>query len=100
MKIDDASSALPTPPAATSAGARVPPGQSGNDTLARAADRVSLSDMLRSLASPTNAPMDAAKIDRLRAAIADGSFQINAGRIADGVITVSRDLLGSRLPCA
>ena len=98
MKIDDANGHLPTPPGATTGSVRAAgsrPADSIPTGAARPNDRVSLSDMLRSLASPANAPIDAEKVDKLRAAIASGSFRIDAQQIADGVITVSRDLLGT-----
>jgi len=42
------------------------------------------------------APMDAAKIESIRQAIANGDFKVNAEAVADGVIEDARALLGQK----
>ncbi|WP_370262934.1 flagellar biosynthesis anti-sigma factor FlgM [Limnobacter sp.] len=42
------------------------------------------------------APMDAAKIESIRQAIANGEFKVNAEAVADGVISDARALLGTQ----
>lgn len=90
MKIDDSTGKLPLQPAAT--------GRSGiARTEAPAAgkpiDKVSLSGSGKALAGTTEAPIDLAKVEQIRAAIADGSFSLDVDRIADGVIAASRELM-------
>lgn len=93
MKIDDSTGKLPLPPTA-----------SGRASIARAeaqvpgkpADKVSLSGSGKALANPAEPPIDVAKVAQVRAAIADGSFRVDADRIADNVISASRELLQGR----
>jgi len=94
MKIDDATGKLSNLPPAVSSGGRAvvaksdeTPASTGN------ADKVSLSGTIQSLASPGDAPIDTDKVEKIRAAIADGSFRADPGRIADGMIASSRELL-------
>ncbi|HEX4843687.1 MAG TPA: flagellar biosynthesis anti-sigma factor FlgM [Limnobacter sp.] len=42
------------------------------------------------------APMDAAKIENIRQAIAKGEFKVNAEAVADGVIADAKALLGQK----
>ncbi|HEX4917749.1 MAG TPA: flagellar biosynthesis anti-sigma factor FlgM [Limnobacter sp.] len=42
------------------------------------------------------APMDAAKIENIRQAIANGEFKVNAEAVADGVIADAQALLGQK----
>lgn len=109
MKIDDASGKLPNLPAVTSTGnAAVHPGTSAATNAAASAaggralqaDKVSLSGTLHALSAPADAPIDSAKVDKVRAAIADGSFRADAGRIADGLIAASRELADRARPTA
>ncbi len=92
MKIDDAGSKLPNLPALNQAGNRAAVGRTGDSTVAGPQDKVSLSGTLQALSAASQAPIDAAKVDKIRAAIADGSFHADAGRIADGMIESTREL--------
>ena len=62
--------------------------------ITRSAD-VELSPMGRHLqqARSEHNDVDMDRVNALRAAIADGSFEIDAHRIADGLITSARELL-------
>lgn len=95
MKIDDASNKLPNLPAAVPATGRTAVGKTDEWAPSGNADRVCLSGTLQSLSASADAPIDAGKVETLRAAIADGSFRVDAGRIADGLIAASRELLAS-----
>lgn len=61
-------------------------------------DSVTLSSEAQALASHNsgNQVFDAKKVEEIKAAIASGRFQINAGRIADGLIDTVKDLISAR----
>ena len=44
-------------------------------------------------APKTESPFDAAKVEEIKAAIAQGRFKINPEAIADGLIAMARDLI-------
>lgn len=50
------------------------------------------------LVKPSSADFDAARVAEIRQAISDGSYQVNIGKIADGLINTVRDLLGKQTP--
>lgn len=90
MKIDDTSGKLPPlPPAA----GRTTVSKTETSTPAIKADKVSLSGSAQALSAAEQPPIDTAKVERVRSAIAAGSFKAAAGKIADGVIASNRELL-------
>lgn len=53
----------------------------------------SLSSQLRSLAASGSADIDTAHVESIKDAIRNGTLQIDAGKIADGVLDTARSLL-------
>jgi negative regulator of flagellin synthesis FlgM len=62
-----------------------------------AGDTVRLSQQGKALAAgSTNQVFDSKKVERIKAAIADGQFHVNSEKVADGLLETVRDLLHSR----
>jgi negative regulator of flagellin synthesis FlgM len=56
---------------------------------------VNLSSM-STLRSANGSDIDTAKVESIKAALRDGSYQIDSGKIADGMLSTARDLLQTR----
>jgi len=89
MKIDT----LNSPSTVATGGTRVKP-KSPPETAGKtaASEEVTLSNTAN-VASSAGEPVNAAKVQEIRQAIAEGRFQINAGAIADRLIESARELL-------
>lgn len=68
---------------------------------AAASDSVRLSSTYQSLESKVSNPdsgFNAAKVAQIKAAIANGTFQIDPDKIADGLLDSVKTLIGARNP--
>lgn len=73
----------------------------GNTTATTKQDSVSLSDassQLNALETSVNqsSGFDTAKVEAIKQAISEGRFKINPERIADGLLSYSRDLVSQQ----
>lgn len=90
MKIDS-----PFKPTATPVNNRaVAPRQ--NQAASPATEDVSLSPLAGTLQSSDKPPVNSAKIQEIKDAIAQGRFKINPEAIANGLIETARDLVNSQ----
>jgi len=76
--------------ASASAGASADAPASGGDATVSLS---SLSSQMRTLAASGSADIDTAHVASIKAAISNGTLQIDAGKIADGVLETARSLL-------
>ncbi len=82
-----------------SAAASRPAGKSdgdADDINVQASAKVSLSTVANDMAHGSAGSFDAAKVDSMKAAIANGTFKVNAEAIADKLISNARELLTPR----
>jgi negative regulator of flagellin synthesis FlgM len=57
-------------------------------------DQLTLTDIGRYLASSTNEPpVDRERVDSIRAALADGSYEIDSARVAAKLLRLDRELI-------
>jgi negative regulator of flagellin synthesis FlgM len=78
--------------AAGTSGARTPAPATSGGTDADV-NLSALTGQLRSLAASGSADIDTAHVESIKQAIRDGSLQIDASKIADGVLETARGLL-------
>lgn len=79
-------------------GARAIPGHAADGAVEKTSpvDAVHLSKTSRSLAAEStdeNVPVQAAKVEEIRAAIREGRFHVNAAAVAEKMITQAAELL-------
>ncbi|MDL2357762.1 MAG: flagellar biosynthesis anti-sigma factor FlgM [Pseudomonadota bacterium] len=101
MKINDTPKTPPALAPASSATANAAGTKSAEraaSTSAATGDNVRLSAQGQAMASAvgSSAVFDTKKVERIKLAIADGHFQVNSEKVADGLLETVRDLLHSR----
>jgi negative regulator of flagellin synthesis FlgM len=97
MKIDDsmkkaAGLGVPAAPARTGKSADAPA------VATKQGDSVHISSQLQSIAGQlaSGSVFDSEKVEEIKAAIANGQFQVNAEKVAEGLIDTVKDLIHSR----
>jgi negative regulator of flagellin synthesis FlgM len=72
--------------------------KAATNTASPATESVRISPQLQTLASElsNNGVFDSGKVEEIKSAIAGGRFQVNAEKIADGLIDTVKDLIHSR----
>ena len=97
MKINDSIKKTGTPGVGTApAGAAKNTGKAS--PVKAASDSVQLSPQLKALSAQVagTSVFDARKVEEIKAAIADGRFQVNAEKVAEGLIDTVKDLIHQR----
>jgi negative regulator of flagellin synthesis FlgM len=98
VKINDQLKTTPGLPAANLPAAGAKGAERAAGTSAAPGDNVRLSPQGQAMASAVggSAVFDTKKVERIKLAIADGQFQVNSEKVADGLLETVRDLLHSR----
>ncbi len=99
MKISAFDASKPVTPANDNAAAQgqAPAVAAKNNTAApEPSTKLALSTPLATAADASSADFDAEKVSRLAQAIRDGKFNVNAEKIADGLIAQSREFMTGR----
>jgi|SRR4051794_38253410 negative regulator of flagellin synthesis FlgM len=98
MKINDSGSIKK--PAANSVAATQTGASKGAEkaaATAAATDNVRLSSQAKALSSTSSGGVfDAKKVEEIKAAIANGTFQVDASKVADGLIDSVKDLMNQK----
>jgi negative regulator of flagellin synthesis FlgM len=96
---------LPQAPGNQGSGPAAGVGNAASDTPASVQgndDRVRLTDSARALQEAArvddHAAIDSKRVEQIRQSIADGSYQINAAAIADGMLALDAQIAGTAKP--
>lgn len=100
MKINDTLKGnTPLPDAKAPAAGTKSAEKASSTAVPTSTDSVRLSSQGQAMAAAvggSNAAFDAKKVERIKLAIADGQFNVNSEKVADGLLETVRDLLHSR----
>lgn len=102
MKISDTlkgATGVPPLPAPNARGTDKASANPGASVSSGVSENVRLSPQGQAMAANAvgnNAVFDSKKVERIKVAISDGEFQVNAEKVADGLLESTRDLLQSR----
>ncbi|HEU4669930.1 MAG TPA: flagellar biosynthesis anti-sigma factor FlgM [Dyella sp.] len=84
----------------TQTGAPAASGPSDAAGTTAGVDKVNLTDSARALAEASRSgdasPIDTAKVERIRQALASGTYQVNPERIADGMLSMEQQMAGTK----
>jgi negative regulator of flagellin synthesis FlgM len=99
VKINDTIKGNPNLPAANAPAAGTKNADKAGAAVPASTDSVRLSSQGQAMAAAvggSNAVFDSKKVERIKLAIADGQFNVNSEKVADGLLETVRDLLHSR----
>ena len=98
MKINDTLKGGPALPAANTPASSAKNAEKANSAAPAGTDSVRLSSQGQAMAAAASnsGVFDTKKVERIKLAIADGQFQVNSEKVADGLLETVRDLLHSR----
>jgi negative regulator of flagellin synthesis FlgM len=99
VKINEPLKGTPPLPEAKTPAAGAKQAEKAASTVPASTDSVRLSSQGQAMASAvgsSNAVFDSKKVERIKLAIADGQFNVNSEKVADGLLETVRDLLHSR----
>ncbi|MBI1889240.1 MAG: flagellar biosynthesis anti-sigma factor FlgM [Burkholderiales bacterium] len=98
MKIDDSikkAAGLPVGPTQTRGGKGADKAGSVGKTAEGASESVHVSSQLQALAG-TEGVFDSSKVAEIKAAIAEGKFQVDPEKVANGLLDTVKDLIHTR----
>ena len=98
MKINDTLKGTPGLPAANTPAPSAKNAEKASSTVPASTDSVRLSSQGQAMAAAASnsGVFDTKKVERIKLAIADGQFQVNSEKVADGLLDTVKDLLHSR----
>ena len=100
MKINDTLKGTQGLPAASTPAPSSKNAEKAGSTVPASTDSVRLSSQGQALAASaagaSTGVFDIKKVERIKLAIADGQFNVNSEKVADGLLETVRDLLHSR----